>query len=281
MMTPFFAAILLIGGFPSITVLFLAIITVFAGYTAVYSLNDIIGKKNDKKKLNRNAGNEDSPDLDSVLVRHPLAQDLLSIKSAVVWAVLWGVVAFIGAYLLNPVCAFIFIVGCLLEAVYCFMLTISWMRVFVSGIVKTLGSVAAVFAVNPDPPGMYVLSLFLFLFFWELGGQNIPNDYTDINEDNLINARTLPLRFGSKTTGRIIMVSLVIAVFSVFVTFKLSGTTFEMLPYMILLTGSLVLLIWPAFYLLKTNRPEDALRLFNKASYYPAFLLAVVLFGII
>jgi len=129
------------------------------------------------------------------------------------------------------------------------MLKVSWIRVFVSGIVKTLGSIAAVYAVDPAPPIIYVLSLFTFLFFWELGGQNIPNDYTDVNEDNLINARTLPLRFGSKAAGQIIMVSLIIAVTSVFITFGVSGTAFGILPYIILLAGSGVLLLWPAFYL--------------------------------
>jgi len=44
-----------------------------------------------------------------------------------------------GAYRLNPVCAYIFVGGCLLEAVYCRLLRVSHLRTLVSGLVKTLG----------------------------------------------------------------------------------------------------------------------------------------------
>jgi len=37
---------------------------------------------------------------------------------------------------------------------------------------------AAVVAVDPDPSAAFLIALFLSLFFWEIGGQNIPNDLT-------------------------------------------------------------------------------------------------------
>jgi 4-hydroxybenzoate polyprenyltransferase len=62
--------------------LFLGLITVFAGYTAVYALNDVVGYRSDKKKVQQGnlRGIEDCEDLDAVLVRYPMARGLLSFK---------------------------------------------------------------------------------------------------------------------------------------------------------------------------------------------------------
>ena len=56
-------------------------------------------------------------DLDAMLIRHPMAQGLLSVTEGLIWAVGWSVVALLGAYLLNPVCVAIFLAGCGLEIV--------------------------------------------------------------------------------------------------------------------------------------------------------------------
>ena len=45
-------------------------------------------------------------------------------------------------------------------------------------------------AVNPHPPFLFTASLFFMLFFWEIGGQNIPNDSADIDEDKKLMAKT-------------------------------------------------------------------------------------------
>mgnify|MGYP000096088635 CR=1 FL=1 len=37
---------------------------------------------------------------------------------------------------------------------------------------------AAVVAVDPSPSLVFLLFLFLTIFFWEIGGQNAPNDWT-------------------------------------------------------------------------------------------------------
>ena len=116
-------------------------------------------------------------------MRHPLAQGLLSLREGLVWTGVWALLALAGAYLLNPACALIFIVSIVLETLYCLMLQVSHLRTVVSGMVKTMGAVAAVFAVDPHPSVSFLILLFLWLFFWEIGGQNIPNDLTDVDED--------------------------------------------------------------------------------------------------
>jgi 4-hydroxybenzoate polyprenyltransferase len=112
-----------------------------------------------------------------------MAQGLLSLREGLLWALGWSLLAIVGAYLLNPVCMLIFVGGCFLEAIYCLMLRVSPFRTIVSGGVKTSGAVAAVFAVDPYPSLLYIIALFLWLFFWEIGGQNIPADWADIEED--------------------------------------------------------------------------------------------------
>ena len=50
MTTPLYGALLWLGAFPSLTISLLGLITVFAGYTAVYALNDVIDYRVDKRK---------------------------------------------------------------------------------------------------------------------------------------------------------------------------------------------------------------------------------------
>ena len=71
---------------------------------------------------------------------------------------------------------------------------------------------AAVYAVDPNPSHLFLVLTFLWLFFWEVGGQNIPNDWADIEEDTALKASTLPVRFGPAFTVRVILICLVLTV---------------------------------------------------------------------
>jgi len=278
MMAPVFAALIYLGHFPGTGIVIVGVITVFAGYTAVYALNDIVGYRDDKKNV-RPDGNK-GVDLDSILIRHPLAQGAISFKSAVLWAGLWTVVAVFGAYLLNPYCILIFIAGALLEVIYCFLLKISFLRIIISGFVKAAGPVAAIFAVDKNPDLIFVFFLFAFFFLWEAGGQNIPNDYTDMDEDRKINAKTLPLLFGQKVTCFLIMGLLLLSFLIILLLFTISPIDFDWFSYLLLGTGSFLLLILPAQRLVKNRSKQAAMLVFNKASYYPFFLLCVVLMNL-
>ena len=164
MFTPAFGALLWLGHFPPIHVILIGLTTTFAGYTAVYALNDVVDYEADKEKAATSAFSNAQSDLDSLIVRHPMALGLLSFKQGLIWSLAWGLVALIGAYILNPVCVLIFLTGCSLEAVYCLLWRISPYRTIVSGAVKTSGAIAAVFAVDPNPSAGYLVVLFLLLF---------------------------------------------------------------------------------------------------------------------
>ena len=214
-------------------------------------------------------------DLDSIFVRHPLAHDLLSLEEALLWTGGWALTALIGAYLLNPICAMIFLAGGLLEAIYCLLLRVTYLRTLVGGVVKTLGAIAAVFAVDPVPSLGFLGVLFLWIFFWEIGGQNIPNDWADLQEDLRLRAKTVPVEFGLRGSIWLIAASLLLAL-------TMSILLFWMTPNRLgfqYLAGSLLagyfLLLLPAYRLHKGESPDEAIALFNRASYYPAVLLVI------
>ncbi len=281
MCTPAFGALLWLGHFPSFYVIAIGLITTFAGYTAVYALNDIVDFKVDKEKAARTSLSNPGSDLDGVLVRHPMAQGFLSFKEGFFWAMAWSLLALIGALILNPVCVLIFVGGCALETIYCLLWRISPFRTVVSGAVKTSGAIAAVFAVDPNPSGMYLLILFLLLFFWEIGGQNVPNDWSDFDEDRVMNAKTIPIRWGLQIANGIIMGTIILTIGLSAVILYFCQVDYGLIYVIFSLAAGGYLLLLPALKLSKTRKRSHAMALFNKASYYPLALLIIVLIKII
>ncbi len=277
MCTPAFGALLWLGQFPSFFIVIIGLITTFAGYTAVYALNDVVDYKVDKEKAARGGLSSAGSDLDGVLVRHPMAQGFLTFKEGVFWSMAWSLLALIGALILNPVCVLIFVGGCALETIYCLLWRVSPFRTFVSGAVKTSGAIAAVFAVDPSPSGMYLIFLFSLLFFWEIGGQNIPNDWSDYDEDRQMNAKTIPIRWGLPIANSIILITIILTLGMSAIIFYFSPVDYEVIFVIVSLAVGGYLLLLPALKLNKTRKRSHAMALFNKASYYPLALLVIVL----
>jgi 4-hydroxybenzoate polyprenyltransferase len=156
------------------------------------------------------------------------------------------------------------------------MWNISPSRMLLSGIVKAAGPIAAVFAVDPNPSASYLSLLFFLIFFWEIGGQNVPNDWIDIEEDVRFGARTIPIRFGVEQANVIIFGSIILTVILSGVLLILSNIVFE-LPFIIAFAFvGFYFLLLPTIKLYRTEESSHAMMLFNKASYYPLALLAVV-----
>jgi 4-hydroxybenzoate polyprenyltransferase len=273
MATPCMAALLWLGAFPPLRIVLLGLLTVFGGYSAVYALNDVIDYRSDMQRIRHGAFRESDKYLDGVMVRHPLAQGMLKRGESLAWVVGWALIALVGAYLLNPVCVLIFASGCFLEAVYCFLWRTSWLRSIVSGVVKTSGAMAAVFAVDPKPSPAFLALLFLWLFFWEIGGQNIPADWTDMEVDRILKARTIPVRLGPDLSAVFVLVCTVLS---------LGMNAFLLLtkPFFpgwfsvgaSFLIGVFLLLV-PALRVYRTRDRRQVMGLFNTASYYPLALM--------
>jgi len=277
MTTPGLAALLCLGHFPPLPVVLLGIITAFAGYTAVYAVNDLTDYHSDRKKAAAGGFNDAEEYLDGVLLRHPLAKGALGYTSGLAWAAGWALVAMAGAYLLNPVCLWIFLAGCTLEIIYCLLGNVTPQRALVNGLVKTCGPLAAVFAVNPSPPAVFLVLLFLWIFFWEIGGQNIPADWTDIEEDRKFNAKTIPTALGLPRAAILSLISLVAATLLNVMVFWSSPLSFGFLYLLAALGINVYLLLGPALKLAETHRREKAMALFNRASYYPLAFFVLVL----
>jgi len=281
--TPALAALLWLGAFPPLHIAALGLITAFAGYTSVYALNDVVDFKKDREQMRLQQGNgqESGSYLDEILVHHPMAQGLLSYKEGLFWTIAWAALALIGAYLLNPMCAFIFLAGCALEAIYCLLLDKSQLRTFVSGMVKTSGGVAAVFAVDADPSLYLLILLFLWLFFWEIGGQNVPADWYDLEEDQRIGAQTIPLQFGLRGAGLIVLGSLTLSCVLGPALARMAPARLDF-PFLLMgLAAGAYLLLFPAYRLFETKAPAQASTLFNRASYYPFAMFMIITLSLI
>lgn len=278
---PAAAALLCLGHFPSVGRTLLGLLTVFSGYTAVYALNDVVDYHTDKEKMTGGLYSDSQEYLDGVLERHPMAQGALSFKQGVWWVFLWALVALFGAYLLNPVCMYIFLGGCMLEGIYCKLWRVSPWRTLVNGIVKPLGSIAAMYAVHPSPPPVLLATIFLWIFCWEIGGQNIPADWADIEEDRRFNAKTIPVVFGTVKAGILLMVLLTVSFFLNILVLRAAQISFELWAYLAVVAVNLYLLLLPAIRLYETKNRVDVMVMFNKSSYLPLPILFITALSLI
>src|SRR3989338_5644822 len=73
MATPAFCALLWLGAFPPYEVILLALATAFAGYTAIYALNDLVGFQQDKEKFSETS-TYCGFSVDASVFHHPIAQ---------------------------------------------------------------------------------------------------------------------------------------------------------------------------------------------------------------
>lgn len=272
---PGFAALLWLGAFPPLPVLGVALLTALAGYTAIYALNDLVGVKVDREKF-AGTGINTGYSVEASALRYPIAQGKLGFASALLWFAVWYLLALVGAWWLNPFLAVIVLAAPVLEILYCKLLKVGWWRVFVSGLVKALGPVAAVLVVVPAPdPGLLALMV-AWLMCWEIGGQNIPADWNDVEEDRRVGAKTIPLVFGPRIAAAAVLVALLATT-----ALSLLLPTMSPLPlgwpYLgATLAAGVFLLLLPGWALARSHEPRHAARLFDRASLYPLAQLLII-----
>ncbi|HRQ24900.1 MAG TPA: UbiA family prenyltransferase, partial [Anaerolineales bacterium] len=263
--TPGFVALLWLGAFPPICTIALSLFTAFAAYTAIYALNDLVGVAVDREKFA--GGINEGYSVEASELRHPLAQNAISHRGGWLWFTGWFIAALISSYLLNPFIVIILIAATLLEVIYCLLLKVTYLRTFVSGLVKSSGPIAAIYVVDPAPASSPVLLVLAWVFVWEIGGQNIPADWNDTEEDRRVNAKTIPLQLGTQTAGIIVLLTLGLTV-----AFSLLLPRVSPLPlgwfYMALSAlAGIFLLLKPGYELYsRQNEGRLAAKLFDSAS---------------
>ncbi len=272
---PGFAALLWLGRLPPWPVLIVAIVVALAGYTALYALNDLVGVVTDKEKF-AGAGPNPGYAVEASPLRHPVAQGRLSMRRGVAWFAAWYLVALVGAAWLNPWLIVVVLAAPVLEIAYCRLLRVSAWRVLLSGLVKALGPIAAVLTVVPRPALGGMALMVAWLMAWEIGGQNIPADWNDVEEDRRVGARTIPLVFGPAVAGWAVL-----ALLALTVLLSLALPVLSPLPLgwgytaAVLVAGSALLLV-PAVRLVRDRTGRRAARLFDLTSLYPVAMLAII-----
>jgi len=275
--TPAMAAMLWLGHFPSTSIVIVGLITAFAGYTAVYALNDLVDHRVDRERLRVRDESKRRFDVDEIMVPHPVAQGMLSFTSGLSWCLFWAVLALVGAWWLNPLCALLFVVSAALEAIYCKLLRITHLKIAASAAVKSIGGLAGVLAVDPHPSPGFLALLLLWLAAWEVGGQNIANDMVDMEEDSKVSARTtLTVKGTGEAVFRLLAAIAMAAVCGVAIYWFAGGGVGLLYPIGAVLLGW-KLLLEPARRVYYEPSDSSAESLFNRASYMPlSFLVLVV-----
>ncbi|HUI69630.1 MAG TPA: UbiA family prenyltransferase, partial [Spirochaetia bacterium] len=198
---PAIGALLVFGGFPSATTVVIGLVAAFAGFTAVFALNDVMDHSVDCEKMTKLSGKKECFDIDSVGYRHPIAQGALTFNSALGWVVVWGLVSLALAFILRPLCAGLMVGALLLEIGYCRLLRVTHWKAFLSGCMVAVGGLAGVYVVSSAPPVGFVVLFFAWAFAWEVGCRNIPNDWSDLEEDVVMKIRTFPVRYGRRASS--------------------------------------------------------------------------------
>lgn len=269
-------AVIALGAFPPGRVMILGLLAAFAGITAIFALNDLIDRRVDSEKMAALGGRAAGFDLDSLGLRHPLAQGKLSLASGAIWVVFWGAVSFTAAWLVRPTCAWLVLAAALLEVGYCSLLKVTPWKTCLTGANVAVGGLAGVYAATGAPHALLVVLFFAWCFGWESGCRNTANDWTDYEEDVRMGIRTVPVTLGLKGAARI---SLVMMVFTVacaavfpFVSPHLSLPIYEAVTAV----AAGYLLVIPSIRWQRDLTRERALVFFNRACFYPLSVFVAV-----
>ena len=109
----------------------------------------------------------------------------------------------------------------------------------------------------------------------------MPNDWSDIQEDIRFHAQTVPIRMGLEKANVIIFGSVILTIIFSGILLILSNITFEFHFILAFAFVAFYFLLLPTIKLYQAEESALAMILFNKASYYPPALLAVVLIRLI
>ena len=117
---PLLAGLIALHGFPSLDRTALALSAAWAGFLAVFAMNDLLDINLDKARF-AHLRDYSGFDVDSALVRHPLAQRQIPYWLGVAWIGGLTAYALIGGYILSPLAPLMFLLaGC------CSSCTASW-----------------------------------------------------------------------------------------------------------------------------------------------------------
>jgi len=263
-------AVLAIGGVPTLRTVLLGLVSAFAGITAIFGLNDMMDRRVDAVKMKAlAAGSPASFDLDSLGLRHPVAQGKLSFGAGWAWVAVWCTTSFAAAWLVRPICALLLVAAAIFEVGYCSLLRVTPWKTILSGCNVAVGGLAGLYAVTNAPSPGLVLLYFLWSLAWEVGCRNIPNDWSDINEDVSLGIKTIPVRFGLRRAARISCAIMGVTVLSAALFPLLSPLANWPVYELGSLAAAVFLLLIPSLRWQRELSRESVMVFFNRACFYP------------
>ncbi|MGE4359006.1 MAG: UbiA family prenyltransferase, partial [Lysobacteraceae bacterium] len=108
------------------------------------------------------------------------------------------------------------------------------------------------------------------------GGQNVPADWNDVEEDRRVGARTIPLVFGPRVAGTVVLVSLVVTVALSLCLPVMSPLDLGLAYRLAAFAAGFFLLLVPGYRLFRSHDGRRAARLFDRASLYPLAMLVII-----
>lgn len=205
---PALGALLAAGGLPSVRVILLGLLAALAGYFCVYALNDLLDLKADRKEIELASADPLTwqpavGHVDITTLRHPVAAGALPLWLAIVWVSALGVVGVVTAYLLRPLCAWLFVACAILQVIYCCLRQKTWLKVVPAGVMVGVGGLAGWFAVGQA--GWGAAAFLVLLVIWEIFGRNLSNDLADVDHDRLLGITTLASIHGKNVAVKAIV----------------------------------------------------------------------------
>ena len=273
---PAMGALLAFGGFPGAPTVIIGLLAAFAGFTAVFALNDVMDCRVDCEKMSKLGGKKECFDIDSVGYRHPIAQGALTFNAALGWVMIWGLISLSLAFILRPLCAALMVAALLLEIGYCRLLRVTHWKAILSGSMVAVGGLAGVYAVTGAPSAGLVAVFFAWAFAWEVGCRNIPNDWSDLEEDTAMKIRTFPVRYGRRVSSWISFCLLCLTVVSSLLLPLVVTVRHPLIYAAGAAVAGAILLLAPAVRWVRDQKMTTALLLFNRACFYPLAVCAVV-----
>jgi 4-hydroxybenzoate polyprenyltransferase len=263
---PIMGALLAARAFPSTTVVSLGLIAAIAGYFCVYSLNDLLDLKADRQDLSLStddpgAWKPEVTHLDITTLRHPVAAGALPVWAAATWVGVLGAIGLTAAYMLRPLCAWLFIGCAALQVLYCSLRRRTWLKVLPAATLVAMGGLAGWFAVGEANWGAF--AFFFLLFGWEVS-RNLSNDLADVSHDRRVGITTLASVHGTAASMRTITV---VAGLMPFIGLAQPGPWFTRT---LLALSAIATMTIPVALLLREGGGEPpAQRYFNRASLFP------------
>jgi len=262
---PVLGAVLAIGAIPSLRVCLLGILAALAGYLCVYSLNDLMDLRADREEIRVSkpdplAWQPQIAHMDIVTLRHPVAAGALPLWAAVAFVATMGAIGLVAAYLLRPLCAYLFVGCAALEIIYCSLRRRTWLKVIPAATMVAAGGLAGWFAVGEATWG--ALAFFFLLYGWETA-RNLTNDLADVKHDRLVGITTLASVHGPRVASRAILgvsAAMVAIALAQPVTWVVRG----LLAAVALLTMAL-----PSAVLFRNPDEPSAQLYFNRLTFFP------------